>query len=746
VISGASVSDLLGLAKQYNDRTKLLVVNWRGTLREHRATWAAIFKQIGGGELPSDDHLAQPLPPGSMIGILGAQAGPAFFNHRDTLNPPYSPNMSGYLRRNELFPHMFDFVFSEYVPIDTASSQTDTTTTITITSTPYTITHPASVSGFQLLRMDPKTLGLLTNTGYATNDANGTTQSAAVTRLANDLEAATRDPVRPLVILQAYGNPAGHSADWDRAALAIQALGGTRQVFNDLNQPNIQPGSHPARRKGGYAFIGRTGTTAPRAEVSSPLDNLPGRLTGLLLRSRTADFEPMLVGAPNSKSGAPPVNEQMVQIVNQAPTPFPPLAPSGTPPDQVQAAENFLGGPHVMGVCSQKQLDDNAPCNVRETYVANYASANWPIKLTALLDARDKCQKPPQGVDPKVCELVRSQLFDEVKAVGKVTGYLGPLGLQLPFGAAGVAALANLGKISDEIQQAVKPPPADNTVSNRLSLASYATKVGALFPPPVSTVASGLGGAFTAAAYLTQQDSSPNLIGPAVQTTAAQFGKQLAKRYEDAGDQLNGIGKIVVSDYGKLTAVAGKVDSDPDWRLNPTSAKGALIKAAERTIYETLIPKAFPVLYDLGDVGRFRSGNYAKHWRCEYRVVFVTKVKYLFHDEPEGGQVVMRFPKTNWNPLIAVGAVHAVGHVGNARIPSPPANVADELFQPLSQGGLGMSKLEFYSPPRFRFFPPDPHRRWVPGQRIYRPDPYEMSFDRATPQCRRIPNPPGDSG
>ena len=52
------------------------------------------------------------------------------------------------------------------------------------------------------------------------------------------------------------------------------------------------------------------------------------------------------------------------------------------------------------------------------------------------------------------------QLRDEVSMVAKVTQYFGPLGLQQPFGAAGVGALANLSQISHEIQEAVEPPPA----------------------------------------------------------------------------------------------------------------------------------------------------------------------------------------------------------------------------------------------------------------------------------------------
>jgi hypothetical protein len=38
-----------------------------------------------------------------------------------------------------------------------------------------------------------------------------------------------------------------------------------------------------------------------------------------------------------------------------------------------------------------------------------------------------------------------------------------------------------------------------------------------------------------------------------------------ATRYQTAGDQLDGLERIIVSDYGKLRAIASKVDADPNW-------------------------------------------------------------------------------------------------------------------------------------------------------------------------------------
>ncbi len=726
----ASLDKLLEIArqKQYTDGRSLMVFNFTAYYdASDRAKFAALFKQVGGGNLPAGDNFTQGLP-GSVIGIPGAPSGVAFINHRDVNNLPNPGDMSGYLRLNDV-SRLFDFVFTDSVPVDTAASQTATETKITIGGATYTGPHPAGVSGFQMLRLDPKTLAPLANFTYVTNSADGRQQASEQTRLANDLAFSTTQVERPLVILQSYGEPTGYSGEWDRAALAIEKLGGTRQVFDDLNQPNVG-GDDEQGRKGGYAFIGRVDSSAPRAEVSYPLDGLPARLAGLLMRTRSGDYEPMLVSAARP-SGAPPVNEEFVRIANQPPTPFPVLAPTATRA-QAQAAEDFLGGPQVMGVCQP-----GAPCNVRQTYYTNYGGS-WGTIATALQNAKGRCENPPAGVDSTACEKVREQLFDEVQAGNRVRHYLGPEGLQQPFGAAGVAALANLGQISDTIQRAVNPPPAENTTSKALNIVSFVLKIGSLAGavyPPAGAVASGLGAVFGLAGYLTKNDNGPNVIGPEVQTAASNLGVELAGRYQSAGDQLDGLGRIIVSDYGKLNAVAAKVDSDPSWILGaPGNSREGLIRAAKQAISETLIPKAWPVLYDLG----YPTNRVAREWNCYY-VVFVTKHKFLFADEPDGGQVGMRFPRTNWNPVMAIGGVHATGSTDGARIPTPPATVVNPLFESTALGGLGLKKLEFFSPTLFRLFPSNPER--TNNERV------SLGADTGGQgyRCMAIPDPPGNS-
>jgi len=136
-----------------------------------------------------------------------------------------------------------------------------------------------------------------------------------------------------------------------------------------------------------------------------------------------------------------------------------------------------------------------------------------------------------------------------------------------PFGAASVAALANLGQISDTIQRAVNAPLADNTTSHALTITSYVIKIFPWAGPQAGAIASGLGAVFGLAGYFTKRDNAPNLIGPQIQTAVSNSGVELATRYQTAGDQLDGLGRIIVSESGKLMDVASKVDSDENWIL-----------------------------------------------------------------------------------------------------------------------------------------------------------------------------------
>ncbi len=752
----------------------LVALNWVDfsgrDLGRTRNEFDNVLQKIGAAKLTDRqrDRVVERQAPGSAIGVAGAPAGSAFvtFAYRQLNDSPVAEcaggpcdewvkigNQAGSLRLNGVVGK-YDFVYTDFVDFDTEVNQTPTQTTPpnpTIKIGDRSFTQPTlsgdsapGFGGFHLLRLNAKTLESYGDFFYRTNDGPGTESVGEVQRLANDLNFSADQADRPLVVLQAWGTPRGKSAAWDAAAKAVERLGGTRQVFLALNtnDPRKENGED-ANRKGPYALVGRVGMGAPRSEASTSLNGLPGRIRGVLMRARDGGFEPMLT-SPARPDGQTTVNTELIRVTNQAPTNFPAFKDSkgqAVPAAAAQAVQRFLGGPEVAKLCSAAAPD----CDIRESYYRNFR-ADWVSIQNDLSDAeKSKCPGSHQGFDADQCEGIRKQLRDEVSMVAKVTRYLGPEGLQQPFGAASVAALADLGQISQEIKDAVNPPPANNTASKVLEGISAFLRLGGFAPPPYSQIAAGLSGTFAVASYFSHSDGSPNLVGPQITTAASKLGVDLAERYQQAGDNLDDIGRLLVSDYGKLSTVATKANAAPgpgemDWRLGSVGAvRDGLRRSGKQTIYQRLVPVAFPVMYDVGE------GLNARSWYCDGGIAYDKK---LFGDQADGAQFIGRFQAGGWNPTIAVSMEHATGSLHSARIPGIPAPVADNLFKDPSNGGIGLTKLEFFSPGNgFRFFPSDPKRlstsspsgNWNSLTRF----PQGGSF---VIECPDIPDPPNNSG
>jgi hypothetical protein len=722
---------------------QLVVLNWVGVvggseLEADRAALSNLLQKIGAPtltaaqrELIKHDDAGLPYSPGSAVGVVGAPAGSAFvrLGHFPACSRPCvlqnRGGMSGYLRLNGV-TGKYDFVFTDPVGFDTETNQTPTDfspsqLTIKVGDKAYTQPNPGGgVSGFHVLLLYPDSLAPLVARVITTNAADGAERPADVRELADQLTRAADNSARPLVILQAFGAPHGNDGPWDQVAQQVERLGGTRQVFDAMNTTDPRGlNGEDSKRKGPYAFVGRVGSTAPVAEASHSLDGVPGRLRGVLMRGRDDGYDPMAAG-PALSDGQSPVNTELIQIANQAPRPFPPFKDANGQPvgeAQAQAVQKFLGGPDVTRLCSV-----TAPvCNIRESYYQSY-DAPWSSIQVDLTNAEVGCSEPREGFTVAQCQGIRAQLLKEVSMVAEVQQYFGPLGLQQPFGATGVAALANVTEIAQQINDAVQPPPVDNTTSTNLSMIGQI-----LFPTPTTPYPgafSALSAAFSLAGYFTKQDGSPNLIGPQVTTAASKLGVELADRYQQAGDNFDDLGRLMVSDYGKLTVVASKVNAKPgpgefDWRLgNVGRLRDALTRAAKETIYERLLPLAYPYMYKLGGWAN------ARDWWCW--VPWPYRDRYLFRKQVDRAQFVGRYPGTS---TVAVAKASYTDSGGDAYVPGIPDSIADPLFKPVAEDGLGLNKLQFYSPRNgFRYVSLDQLR----------------GASGIAPYCAEVPDPPGN--
>lgn len=711
----------------------LVVLNWSNfgdDIAAERAAFDTVLQKIGEKltdrerELIRHETFGGDGLPASAVGVAGAPTGSAFtmFAH---ISQNHVPGMSGYLRLNGV-TGKYDFVYTDPVDFDTEPNQTPTDIspaelTFKVGERTYTEPNPGGgLSGFHLLILDANTLEEKDQGVYTTNAADGAEQPTEVQRLASKLSSFNLYHAGSLVMLQAFGAPHGNDGPWDQVAQHVERLGGTRQVFDAMNTTDPRAlNGEDSKRKGPYAFVGRVGSTAPVAEASHSLDGVAGRLRGVLMRGRDYGYDPMAAG-PALSDGQSPVNTELIQIANQAPRPFPPFKDANGEPvgeAQAQAVQEFLGGPDVTRLCSVA-----APvCNIRESYYQSY-EAPWSSKQVDLTNAEVGCSTPREGFTVAQCQGIRAQLLKEVSMVAEVQQYFGPLGLQQPFGATGVAALANVTEIAQQIKDAVQPPPVDNTTSTTLSMIGQI-----LFPTPTTPYPgafSALSAAFSVAGYFTKQDGSPNLIGPQVTTAASKLGVELADRYQQAGDNFDDLGRLIVSDYGKLTVVASKVNAKPgpgefDWRLgNVGQLRNALIRAAKETIYERLLPLAYPYMYKLGGWAN------ARDWWCY--VPWPYRDRYLFRKQVDRAQFVGRYPGAS---TVAVAKASYTDSGGDAYVPGIPDSIADPLFKPVAQDGLGLNKLQFYSPRNgFRYVSLDQLR----------------GASGIAPFCAEVPDPPGN--
>jgi hypothetical protein len=410
-----------------------------------------------------------------------------------------------------------------------------------------------------------------------------------------------------------------------------------------------------------------------------------------------------------------------------------------------QSQENPLGiggGATLTNLCPAAGV-----CDIRRSYYQSYDNEDWASVQDDLTQAElVTCKIPHKRFTEAQCEGIASQLRQEVSMVAKVIHFFGPMGLQRPFGAAGAEALANLSVISHDVRDGLNPPAADKTTSGVLDVLSEVLHIGGALAggaeeKEAEVVAETLSGAFGLGAYFTEADGEQDLIGPRITTEASKLGVELQDRYLAAGNNLDDLGRLIVSDYGKLTAVAGKINAPPgkgqfDWRIgNVAVATNDLIDAAKRTIYERLVPLAYPVMYDLGT-----GINNARDWNCDGGLGYD---KHLFGEQADGAQFIGRFPFQGWDPIIAVAAEHAVGSLHEARIPGVPASITDKLFTSPATGGLGLNKLQFYSPRNgFRWFPQYPG---TSGDNTLHQYPYSDDPGQRI-RCVDIPNPPDNSG
>ena len=614
----------------------------------------------------------------TVIGGNRWPQGAAFHNYGRTPVARQAGSLSGYLRLNPA-TERYDFLFADYVPYSTsARSQGTKENTVQIGTDRISDALPsASSAGFQVVALDGVSLHVDSHEAIPTTTSAGSPDLAGQQRLESVLHALGSNSNR-LVIVQSIGNPGGKARTpaWAAVARELVTLGGTSAIFNALDGT------------GGYALVGRVGMNAPPAEASEPLTHQPGRLQGALARSQGSDMDPLLAGASAD------TNTGLLAIVYEPGRSFPAFLPSDRAAQSKQA-ETYIGT-HIMRVCPETATS----CDIRARYYLKYNEQDWHNALSKLIAKSEfPCPNGP-GFTVADCDAVRSQLIKEVSDLNDVQHYLGEL--QKPFGSAQAGAQVDLNAVAGDVQRSIEAPGEHQVNVNPFQAMSLIFKLGSIAPPPASGLFSGISAGFGLAAYFMRADNSPNLLGPKVAERASALGEQMFSRFLAASTEFDTIGKIVVSNYGKLTDMTNKIHDDPAWEL-PNLAKvvDTIRKGSRQFFYQSLLPVAYPLAVRINPAppaGPTEASGYTCFSSFGQSNGQHPNTSSPFRNEPPSGQdrqiIDFRADGTPIEPVFALAS-----NLRENPFPGPASRVTDRAIGP----DVGFAKPQLYSPRYFDF-------------------------------------------
>jgi hypothetical protein len=662
-----------------------------------------LLTMIGGSALGDEPTQAQ----FSVIGIPTAPEGSAFTSFGATPGTRQG-RLSGYLQYEGAVDE-YGFQFADYPTFDTKSADvpdgeigmkigdslvTDQIAAGACNPEPDRTTPCAR---FQVVAVDRYDLhvtyhGLFeVNTGY-----DEATDQAKQNALRQQLSSFGPSD---LVFIQSYGRPRATTPAWDGVAQQIQRLGGTRSVFDRLD------GS------GGYALVGsdcqppgtlgcntafggssaaiemsavRGGTATLLGEVASR-GSREVRLAGLLARNHDDRFDAEPADPKTASTN------QLLSVVYGPGEPFP----------------RFTAGEQNANAWITRRLFDNqsiTPADLRQQYWLHYGHyEEWNTRSGTLAGLTFAEARPSCGCTEDEFDAVKLQLQKEVRALLFVEGWIGHVqGVLDPT----VKDFFDLKSISENIQAAVRPPDTKSAIDPG-DMASTMFSLEELLAPelPVATVGNIIFQGMTLFAGDDSGSDGAPLLGEVNERTN-QVLNNIFVNYEKTRAGLIDLGKIVVSDYGKLMTVARNVNGG-DWAFPDSDAqlRTGINKGFKMWMYSDLMPLVWAT-YEIPDV----NGGNARDLECIVHLEDSEPWVYT-PDSTQYLAVVGMKPGTYPKPALSeqTAALGRHGFPADEFAYSPPASLTDPLTAPpsldASSPNLGVFPSSFYESE----FPHDNH-------------------------------------
>ncbi len=624
----------------------------------------------------------------SVVGVPGSKTG-AYFGAGENYDPngvgDVRGNLQGYLEEGNLRSYGFNFVPSSRVLFETAAAGAASLhNTIKIGSAEYPSEALASCGsgGFQVEVVRAETLapvpggeGTFTTNGCGSSSDEAGVKKAASFLASFNLAGGLMVEGPKLFFVQSIGSPYDSSTGsaWNELANQLERLGATGSVFGEARES--------------YALVGAIGVEGlPLTEASQSLTGKVANLGGVLEPNRSNSYMPML----SSPGGAEPY--RLNAIAYQPPTVWPDSETAEQKAALEYAAEYLkLEKPASGSACYVPAHPD-----VRSEYCNLQYRNEWKTMGREIAGAPFQAGR---GFKEPAWKALREELpteFDNVQGVWNLVDTL-----QGAFGPSSSSALVNLKKIALEIEESTAPPAHSEVAGWWLELAANLLSTASYYSFGVEDeIVQKTTGTLSGALFIAAQMIFGPQGAPAAETfklETADFALELGETYLDASKGLGLIGEILVSDYGKLTAVkqAGLLGIN-----EKTLAKldGVLGPGSRAWSYQKILPTSYEAISLKG--GQQHNNplpESATEFVCSYYVGGKgVEAEYKpFPKAPKYAQLRIKNPTDSLGLMVIKGS-----ELPSGSSKEEPRMAGKKLLEPIfkteSEGGLGQYQPWFW--------------------------------------------------
>ncbi len=474
----------------------------------------------------------------------------------------------------------YHYVSGDYAAFDTnAPGTSPTQAAIQVDGHTYrSDSLPAGQTGFFTLTLDA---GSLSHVDDETYPVNGSPKPGGeLEAMAGDLKYTKPDQ---LVFVQSIGAVRQVNPGWEGVGDQLEALGG--------GSPYIF-GAVGTNTSGGYTQVGPPGGRwASSTKVASPAATGSGaRLIGLLSRNGKSQFNPELAGPdPRLANDLP-----LVAYKPSVPWPMRDTPARNAAIACINAALDFPAGP----------IEDKYWQNENEDWDGHQGTLNgWSYKS---LPSGPGCNK--RAFAEPDFKAVQGQLLKEFPKVSQVLGKFIP-NLTAPFNDSKTSAYAAFNTVLSDVEASANAQGKQASGDALGISGALLDGLALLFGEEEAGVGLfiGLMGAAFDVASATESGADG---GPADKVTGqgAELGEQLVDWYTNLVNQTNHVGKLLVSDWGRLSTANDKTNNDWRWDSDYlTPMEDALKLSARNWAYNALVPLVYrPYAFKPdGDPGAF---------------------------------------------------------------------------------------------------------------------------------------------